>query len=405
VGHRPGRRDGPERPPERRLTLPVVLVAIGLVVIAVGVIWGTGAGAYGYWWLTNTAPPSLTVTAPTGPVRGTANVTVQAEPAGRAGPVAATVDGRPLAPGETIAVDTTSLPDGPHQLAVVAEDRSWRRNQTTSTVTLTTDNTPPQLILDAQPPQVQQGHTLLIRIRTNEPASVEARFGSQPVAVEPADGYGWVVIGFPPSAPTTTTPLVVSGRDTAGNSTEVQQTVEVTRYELPIDRVEVPDNLASLLQSDIRADEDRRLAPIYQNVTQPKLWDGRFSMPVTGQVITEFGTERSYNGGPVVSYHQGTDIAAPMGRPVLAPARGKVVFIDRVPLRGNMIVLDHGLGVFTVYGHLSSIDTQVGQTVEKGQPFAKVGSTGLSTGPHLHWEMWVDGANVDPVEWTERDVP
>jgi len=338
-------------------------------------------------------------------VRGTANVSVQVGPAGRAGPVSATVDGRPLAPGDTIAVDTTSLPDGPHQLAVVAEDRSWRRNQTTSTVTLNTDNTPPQLILDVQPPRVQQGHTLLVRVRTNEPASVEARVGTQPVAVEPADGFGWVVVGYPPKAQTTSLPLVVDGHDTAGNSTEVQQTVEVTPYELPIDRVEVPDNLASLLESDIRADEDRRLTPIYQNVTPQKLWDGRFTMPVMGQIITEFGTERSYNGGPVVSYHQGADIAAPMGRPVLAPARGKVVFIDRVQLRGNMIVLDHGLGVFTVYGHLSSIDTQVGQIVEKGQPFAKVGTTGLSTGPHLHWELWVGGANVDPIEWTERDIP
>jgi murein DD-endopeptidase MepM/ murein hydrolase activator NlpD len=82
-----------------------------------------------------------------------------------------------------------------------------------------------------------------------------------------------------------------------------------------------------------------------------------------------------------------------------------VVVIDTVKLRGNMITLDHGLGVYTTYGHLSAVDVKLGDMVEKGQPIGKVGTTGLSTGPHLHWELWVGGANVDPIEWTERDMP
>ena len=79
--------------------------------------------------------------------------------------------------------------------------------------------------------------------------------------------------------------------------------------------------------------------------------------------------------------------------------------VDDVRLRGKIVILDHGLGVFTTYAHLAQVDVQVGQTVERGQAFAKVGSTGLSTGPHLHWELWVGGANVNPIEWTERDMP
>ena len=70
-----------------------------------------------------------------------------------------------------------------------------------------------------------------------------------------------------------------------------------------------------------------------------------------------------------------------------------------------MVILDHGLGVYSTYAHLSAVDVKVGDMVERGQAFAKVGSTGLSTGPHLHWEMWVGGANVNPIEWTERDIP
>ena len=128
-------------------------------------------------------------------------------------------------------------------------------------------------------------------------------------------------------------------------------------------------------------------------------------MPVEGPIITEFGTQRSYNAGPVVGHHLGVDIAAPAGRAVLAPNRGRVARIDEVRLRGRVLILDHGLGVFTTYAHLAAVDVQIGQVVEPGQPIAKVGSTGLSTGPHLHWELWIGGASVDPLEWTQRDIP
>ena len=99
------------------------------------------------------------------------------------------------------------------------------------------------------------------------------------------------------------------------------------------------------------------------------------------------------------------EIAAPTGRPVLAPARGRVYKVEQVRLRGNMVILDHGLGVYTTYAHLSAVDVKVGDMVERGQAFAKVGSTGLSAGPSLHGELWVGGANVSAIEWTERDIP
>ena len=88
-----------------------------------------------------------------------------------------------------------------------------------------------------------------------------------------------------------------------------------------------------------------------------------------------------------------------------AERRARVALIDTVKLRGNVVVLDHGLGVFTTYAHLSAVNVQVGQEVEAGQPFASVGSTGLSEGPHLHWELWVKGVNVDPQEWVKRSYP
>jgi murein DD-endopeptidase MepM/ murein hydrolase activator NlpD len=405
VGDRPRRRDGARGSAARGLTFPLALVAIGLAVIVVSAAWGTGIVSYADWWLTNTTAPSLSIDTPLVPVRGVATVNVFVGPEGRASATEVTIDGRPLPPAEMIPVDTSTLPDGVHQIAAVAEDRSFRHNRTTATATLTIDNTPPQITLDAEPAQVQQGHTLLLRIRTNELAAVEARIGSTPLDVQAADGYGWALVGFDPMAPTTSQTVTVDGRDTAGNTAEVQQSVEVIGYQLPVDSVNVPPGLADLLAPDVRANEDKLLAPTYQIYSPQKLWDGRFTMPVIGPILTEFGTQRSYNGGPVASYLQGADIAASMGAPVLAPARGRVVLTGTLDLRGNVVVLDHGLGVFTTYGHLSEIGVQLGDMVEPGQAFAKVGNTGLATGSHLQWELWVRGANVDPLEWTRRDIP
>ena len=375
------------------------------MIVLGGAVWATGAGEYAFWWATNTAAPTVSIQVPGNAVRGNVTIGVRVGPEGRAGPIEVRVDDRALNPGDQVLVETASLPDGAHRVTVVAEDRSFRKNRTIATATLTTDNTPPKLLLESQPPTVQQGHTWLLRIRTDEPAAVEARFGDRDLPIQQGNGFGWAVVGFSPTANPTTVPVVVVGRDLAGNQAEVGQAVQVAGEQFPSDAVQVEPTLASLLASDIRTEEDARLAQNYQKVSEPKLWEGRFLMPVTGEVITEFGSVRSYNGGPTVGHHAGADIAAGQGRNVVAPARGRVVLVDEVRLRGKVVILDHGLGVFTTYAHLAQIDVQVGQVVERGQAFAKVGSTGLSTGPHLHWELWVGGANVDPLEWTERDVP
>jgi murein DD-endopeptidase MepM/ murein hydrolase activator NlpD len=405
VAYQPGRRGGTGGGDSGAAGIVIGVLFLCVLLGAFGVAWWTGAVDYAGWWLTNTTPPTVTLQVPTDAVRGTVTIEAVIGPEGRARPVDVLVDGRPLNAEQRVPIDTATLPDGQHQISVTAEDRSWRKNRTTASATLTTDNTPPKLTLESQPQQVLQGRTWVIRIRTNEPAAVDARLGGRDLPIEAGNGYGWAVVGFGPNADPTTLPVVVDGRDPAGNQTEASEALRVAAENFTRDEVDVPAQLAALLQSDIRADEDRALLPNYQKVTPEKLWEGRFLMPVQGQVITDFGTLRSYNNGPVVGHHGGADIAAGAGRNVIAPGRGRVVLIDQVRLRGNIVILDHGLGVFTTYAHLSAVDVQVGQTVERGQPFAKVGSTGLSTGPHLHWELWVGGQNVNPLEWTERDVP
>ena len=399
---RGARRAAPPPGAARRRVLPLLL---GSLILALGLAWASGGLDYAAWWATNTTPPSVSLAGPGGAVRGQAQVGVRVEPSGRARIVEARVDGRPIAPSDPIVVDTTALPDGEHQVAVVAEDESWRRNRSTATLGIRSDNTPPRITLEGRPEQVPQGRTWLLRLRTDEPAAIQATLGGRPLDVQVGEGFGWAVVGFPPETQPSAVPLAVGATDQVGNRADQQVPVQVVPEEFPLDRVEVSAALLPLLAPEVRAEEDRRLAPTYARVSHPRLWEGRFLLPVQGAVITEFGTRRTYNGGPIVGYHNGVDLAAPAGQPVRAANRGRLVLTDEVPLRGRVAVLDHGLGVFTTYAHLAAVDAQIGQVVERGQPFARVGSTGLSTGPHLHWELWVGGANVEPLEWTERDLP
>ena len=127
-----------------------------------------------------------------------------------------------------------------------------------------------------------------------------------------------------------------------------------------------------------------------------------FVWPVQGRISGRFGNQRIYNGKPG-SAHSGMDIAAPNGTPVKAPAAGVVTFADPdLYLTGGTVVLDHGFGISSNFLHLSRIDVKVGDRIEQGQMIAAVGSTGRSTGPHLHWGMnWFD-TRIDPLLVLER---
>ncbi|MEO0853438.1 MAG: M23 family metallopeptidase, partial [Cyanobacteria bacterium J06648_11] len=135
-----------------------------------------------------------------------------------------------------------------------------------------------------------------------------------------------------------------------------------------------------------------------------KLWNGAFLRPTGGYVSAVYGVRRSYNGEFAQDYyHRGVDYAIDSGTPVVAPAGGKVVLIGRhndgFVVHGNTVGLDHGQGVTSIFIHLSSIDVAEGQTVAAGTRIGRVGTTGASTGPHLHWGLFVHGVAVDPVPW------
>ncbi len=329
------------------------------------------------------------------------------------GELQARVDGTPLAlqPDATRphlhvgAVDTGRLADGAHELTVVARDRSWRRNVTELSLSFTTDNTPAALSLADASRSVRQGGTLALFVRSSEDlASLTAallerevefhRLGDQPL-------YR-ALVGVGVKQEAGEQPVTLRATDTAGNVTEVGLPLVVEDVDFPL------GGYVNLNPTQQKAQKDRSKAKeanakrgdAYGDQGPDQLWSGTFIRPAEGRVTSPFGRYRQYSSG-VRSHHLGIDIANSLGTPIRAAAAGVVTLAEELHIYGNAVILSHGQGVSTSYNHLQSIAVEVGQTVDAGQVVGEMGSTGQSTGSHLHWGMVVAGSAVDPGEWTE----
>lgn len=160
---------------------------------------------------------------------------------------------------------------------------------------------------------------------------------------------------------------------------------------LPLDEMALATLTAKMgrLEEDLRAYE----AILRQRGYTPTVW------PVDGTLEGGFGGRRNPFGGSGYEFHSGQDIEAPWGAPVIAGASGKVSFVGWQNGYGQLVIVDHGGGLSTRYGHLSHIDVELNQTVERAQLLGKVGSTGRSTGPHLHYEVRINDQAVDPLPY------
>lgn len=132
------------------------------------------------------------------------------------------------------------------------------------------------------------------------------------------------------------------------------------------------------------------------------LWEGEFLMPVEGRISTEFGQIRYINDVPS-GRHSGLDIAVPTGTPILAANSGTVTLSMALNVTGNTVIIDHGLNLFSTYYHLDKLGVQAGEWVDRGDQIGTVGSTGFSTGPHLHWTMGIGHTPIDPHLLVEED--
>jgi hypothetical protein len=173
--------------------------------------------------------------------------------------------------------------------------------------------------------------------------------------------------------------------------------VSVTAGKFPEEKLTVAPKFVEPNPEDAkRAEEEgERLRALFGTATPEKLWTGAFRLPLPGiHTAKNFGRRRVLNGKPGSS-HSGVDIPAVEGTPIHASQRGRVVLAENLYFAGNTVVIDHGLGVYTLYGHMKVLGVQVGETVSAGAVIGRVGATGRVTGPHLHWGLTLDDSRVN----------
>jgi len=194
--------------------------------------------------------------------------------------------------------------------------------------------------------------------------------------------------------------LKLTGQTAGGEKVSCSTMVTVRKGQFATEKLQVGKQFVEPSPEQIkRADEERqKLRDIFEHVTPERLWDGKFRIPIDGVTTgSNFGRRRILNGNPG-SPHGGADLPGATGTPVHSAQRGQVVLAEGLFFGGNTVVVDHGLGIYTFYGHLSEIDVKVGDRVEAGAVLGKVGATGRVTGPHLHWGLTVERARVNPLQ-------
>ena len=201
-----------------------------------------------------------------------------------------------------------------------------------------------------------------------------------------------------------TTPLQKSGRKVirvSGDGTTRNLAVWLKWRRFPTQRINLPPGKAGVKATQLELDRVKAFKAL---VTPQKFWNGPLLRPNGSRVSTIYGVRRYYNGKFANNYyHRGVDYAGGYGSPVIASAAGRVALVGKesqgFKVHGNIVGIDHGQGVTTIYMHLNGINVKEGDMVKPGQRIGGTGSTGASTGPHLHWGLYVNGQAVDPVPW------
>lgn len=174
-------------------------------------------------------------------------------------------------------------------------------------------------------------------------------------------------------------------------------TIDVLARKFPTTELKVERKFVQLSKADQERArrESKEVGAIYRRITADLVADEAYTVPIPGGTGRNFGERRIFNGQPR-SPHSGADLRAKTGTPVHATNRGRVALAKSLFFSGNTVVLDHGLGVYSVYAHLSRLDVEKGDIVDNGEIVGLVGATGRVTGPHLHWAIRAQAARIDP---------
>jgi murein DD-endopeptidase MepM/ murein hydrolase activator NlpD len=331
-----------------------------------------------------------------------------------------------------VAFETAALGlrEGPATLEVWARDDFWRpfrpADRAVASAPVTIDLTPPKLDILAATRYVSPGGVQLVAFRVSDAQSTEVTVGTRTFPsfpYGPPDKGARVALVALAHDHAAGTPIAITARDEAGNVATRGVPGEVKPRAFPRDTIKiteaflqakVPELLPQrppsqpLLDGFLQINRDQRQQAeetkrqVGARTAETMLWEGAFTQPRNTKVFSNFAETRTYvyDGRQVdTQVHYGYDLASTKQSLVPAANAGTVAFAGPLTIYGNAVILDHGLGLQTLYAHLSSIDVKTGDTVAKGQALGRSGATGLAIGDHLHFEVLVSGVSVTPLEW------
>jgi len=324
------------------------------------------------------------------------------------------------------------IKEGPATLRIVARDGSlanfFKGNEAVLQRQVTIDLTPPTLELVADDRYINFGGVGAIVYKSSADAAtsgvrVGQRFFPGFRGQIKGQPYTFFVLFAHPYDAAPDAKAVLVATDKAGNTREMPLVYELKNVKyrkstialseaflnnkvIPLARDmpagASPKEVFVAVNKRLRKENEDKIIAVTSKATPQMLWQGAFTQLSNSKVEANFADERTYtwNGEPVdTAYHLGYDLSVTQHYPIEAANSGTVAFAGDLGIYGNAVILDHGLGLFTLYGHLSSIDVKVGDTVTKRQPLGKSGETGLAAGDHLHFGVYLDGLAVLPVEW------
>lgn len=267
---------------------------------------------------------------------------------------------------------------------------------------------PPSIIsLQINPLVFTEGQTGAISLTTAVPLMVEGTLLGQPLRFASDDNQTihQAIFGIPIYTAAGIYALSITLTDGAEAVEAISLDIQILSGSYGSQNLTIPADRVELLAPAVEQNELGILTSITSRFNPERYFDGAMSLPAAAAMNSPFGTRRGYNGGAIDRFHSGADFAGAPGSPVLAAAPGQVVLADALNIRGISVIIDHGWGVYTNYSHLSERFVEIGDVVGTGQMIGLIGNTGRATGAHLHWELWLHGNPVDPMQWVQQSFP
>jgi murein DD-endopeptidase MepM/ murein hydrolase activator NlpD len=254
-----------------------------------------------------------------------------------------------------------------------------------------------------------QGGTEVIRVQAQEAAMLSGMLADKPLHFFPSTNGQIALQGVDVLLEPGVYPLFMEATFPDGSKQSFQQMVLVKSGNYLNEDIILNDS--STIDPAVTEPELQNLIAITTPATPTRYWDGIFTAPAVFPdcFTSRYGTRRVYkvinSDTELPGFHSGLDFCGGEGLQIFAPAAGKVVFAAPLTVRGNATIIDHGWGVYSGFWHQSQQFVNVGDMVEPGQVIGLVGGTGRVTGPHLHWEVWVNGIQVNPLDWLSKAYP